>query len=56
MEIFINTTVLITSIWLLTSSQIMETKNFKSKLVFNIIPLILGLALLFSGLKLVNWI
>lgn len=52
----INYTPVVVGIWLLISSQIMNTQNTTSAIVFKVIPLILGLASLFSGAKLLQWL
>lgn len=56
MSNFINYSILITALWLITTSLAMQTGNFKSSLLFKVIPFGLGMCCLYSAAKLFGWI
>jgi len=56
MDTLVNVIPLVSGVWLLFVSQIMTTENITSALIFKFIPLTLGIACLFSGAKLMQWI
>jgi len=56
MELFINISVGITGISLIASVMVIETKNFRSALIFKVFPFFLGLSCLFSSAKLFGFI
>jgi len=57
MQTFINYNILITGIFLLIFSQIVDaSSNIQSKLLFKIIPLFLGLTTTFCAVKLFGWV
>ncbi len=42
---------LATGVWLVSNALILSTKNFKSSLLFKVVPFFLGLACLWAGAK-----
>jgi hypothetical protein len=52
----INWTVLVSGVFLISFSLAVKTENFKSALVFKIIPFFLGLADIFVFAVLMQWI
>jgi len=56
MDTIITYAPLITGIWLIFMGSITKTKGFISGIVFNFIPILLGLLTLFSALKLMGWL
>lgn len=56
MSNFINYSVLITAIWLIVTGLTMQTGNFKSAMLFKVIPFGLGMCCLFSAGKLFGWL
>jgi len=56
MELFIKLMPVCSGLFLIVSSLLLRTKNFQSAFYFKILPMLLGLGSLFSGLKLFGWI
>jgi hypothetical protein len=56
MNTAIATISLITGGWLIGNAMALHTQNFKSSLIFKIIPMALGLCSLFGAVKLFGWI
>jgi len=56
MESFINYSVIITGIWLVSMGTITKAEGWIALLIFKLIPVLLGLSCLFSGLKLIGWL
>ena len=56
MEMFIKVTPVILGFFWLCFGMSVKTQNFKSKIVFNILPFFSGLFSLFVGCKLMGWI
>ncbi len=56
MESFINYSTIATGIWLVSMGTITKAEGWLAGMIFKLIPVLLGLSCLFSGLKLIGWI
>lgn len=56
MELFMSSFVGVSGVCSVIYSQIMHTKNFKSCMIFKVIPLIFGLGNVFVSCKMFGWI
>ncbi len=54
-QLFINSSVLVADIWLISMALITRTNSTQATLVFKVIPMLIGLACLFSAIKLFGW-
>ena len=55
MQLFINSSILVAAIWLISMALITRTNSTQATLVFKVIPMLIGLACLFSAIKLFGW-
>ena len=56
MENFINLTPLIAGMYLVFGAMVIQTKGLTSAMVFKVIPMFLGIASLFTSVKLMGWV
>lgn len=54
-ELFINISVLVSGVYLVSMALLAQTKNMISAIYFKVIPFFIGISCLFSAFKLFGW-